>query len=119
MSSPYFNLSGRMNRKSYALFGVIIPIAFSTMLLITLIAMYDMGLILSNVAGEVAVYLIYALTGLMALGPTVKRLRDIHLSGWFSLSIFIPYLCVIAVALLVLWPGRPENSSESTSAAKL
>lgn len=119
MSSPYFNLSGRMNRKSYVLFGVIVPIVFSTILFMTLIAMYDMGFVLSDFAGEVAVYLIYALTGLSALGPTVKRLRDIGLSGWFSFSVFIPYLCVIVIVLLVFWPSRPEKSAEITSVAKL
>ncbi|WP_237066868.1 DUF805 domain-containing protein [Microbulbifer guangxiensis] len=119
MNSPYFNLSGKINRKSYVLFGAIVPIVFSTILFITLIAMYDMGLVLGDIAGEVAVYLIYALTGLVALAPAVKRLRDIGLNGWLAVSVFIPYLSIIAMVLLVFWPGRPEDSSTTTSTAKL
>ncbi|MBB5213120.1 DUF805 domain-containing protein [Microbulbifer hydrolyticus] len=119
MDSPYFSLKGKINRRSYALFGVVVPSIFFFASYTSTLLVNNHLFSLSAGIGEIADYLILFLTAGLVLAPTVKRLHDVGLSGWFCVSVFIPNLGLIPMVLLVFWPGKSTECSESAEGGKL
>jgi uncharacterized membrane protein YhaH (DUF805 family) len=52
--------------------------------------------------------LVLAVSTALAALLSVRRLHDLHLSGWYALALLVPVVNVPACVLLALLPGTPS-----------
>ena len=90
----WFSFSGRINRKTYWLKGILLPIGIIVGLFLAGAAA-DM---FSQVAGDILWYLVLAafLAFIVtSLAVSVKRLHDRNRTGWWILTTYIPVVGII------------------------
>jgi uncharacterized membrane protein YhaH (DUF805 family) len=105
MSKPVFEdlfaFSGRRNRKSYLLYGLVVTVLLSVVWGIAVVAMYGAGWGALLVAGLVTL-------PIMVSGWAVgaQRCRDFGWTGWAMLLNLIPYIGWIFSLAILFIPGN-------------
>lgn len=104
-------LSGRRNRVSYALVTVVLFTA-------AIVCLY--GFSISTIQLDLGEEIRAPLTvvSLVALGivlastwlTTAQRFRDIGWSGWWILSMMLPYVGILIGLALYVWPGTDGDN---------
>tara|TARA_R110000868_G_scaffold344974_7_gene606047 strand:+ start:1495 stop:2130 length:636 start_codon:yes stop_codon:yes gene_type:complete len=56
------------------------------------------------------------IVAVMMLAASIRRLNDINVSPWFAIAVFIPYLGILAVLVLCLYPGDPSQAAKQSRA---
>lgn len=98
----YLYTSGRYNRKSYLLYGVL-PFLVLGAVLGFLNATY-------GILDGLSEYLILPFIVWPLLAVQIKRWHDIGLSGWFSVLTFLPYVGHIIACIIGLIPGNNNKN---------
>ena len=89
-----FSFSGRINRKTYWLKGILLPISIFIGLLVASIVAGEF----SKVAGYILslpVLVVILAQIVIAIAVPVKRLHDRNKTGWWILTIYIPVIGLI------------------------
>ncbi len=66
---------------------------------LTVIAMVILGTIIA----AVSVFMLFAY-----LGITIRRFHDLSMSGWWALTILVPYASLIIILILLFAPGKQD-----------
>lgn len=117
MSKPVFEdvfwPKGRRNRVSYTLFMLAIWAVF---LAFTLLLVLVGASASENVGTAVAIFWLVSIVPLtwMMVSATVQRLHDLGRSGWPAAVLFVPYLNVVAAAVLAILPGTEDPNRWGT-----
>jgi uncharacterized membrane protein YhaH (DUF805 family) len=97
-------LSGRWPRKTFNL--VLLSSGIVAYLLIEVSPFFN--IVIERLGIEALKPVIILLTVLLNIGFVlimILRLHDLNRAGWWSLLVFIPFVNVLFVILLMLWPG--------------
>ena len=91
----YLTLSGKIGRFDYFLYGLILPGAIVGGVYL---AMLSAGIQLSGAPVNIWVFVI-------SIAPSVKRLHDLHLSGWSVVLKLVPVFAPMMVLMLLFSKG--------------
>jgi uncharacterized membrane protein YhaH (DUF805 family) len=105
----YFNATGTINRMTYfrhtmVIIGIVLIVIFLTILFGVLekISPYSpIGYLMTMPALIIFYYALLVLT--------IKRLRDIGKSGWWSVIMFVPYISTAFYLILLFVKGKGSN----------
>ena len=87
----WFSFGGRINRKTFWLKGVLLPLCVAIGLILVSYAVTGF----SEVAGVILWYLALGTYVVTSIAVVVKRLHDCNKPGWWVLTIFIPVVGLI------------------------
>ena len=99
----FFGFRGRISRQAYwlAFFFIVAILGFSLQPTID----PQTGVLSLRGGGLAIATMIVAIIANIAIG--VKRLHDFNAPGLFAISLFVPFLSVIATLVVGLLPGNP------------
>lgn len=105
----YFNHYGRFSRETFVIgfVGLILFVSISSVLLFTLCKLFLPFIINLFILFGYVGYVLYA-----NFVIAIKRLKDLRLSGWFSILILFPFIHLFLYAFLCLKKGKEESASE-------
>ena len=87
----WFSFSGRINRETFWLKGVLLPLC----VVIGLILVSYAATGFSEVAGVILWYLALGTYVIISIAVVAKRLHDCNRTAWWVLTIFIPFVGLI------------------------
>ena len=99
----FFGMSGRIGREVYWLAFFFIVVILGIALQPTVDP--ETGSLSLRGGGLAVVALLVAIFANIAIG--VKRLHDFNVPGMFAVTLFVPFLSVIATLVIGLLPGNP------------
>ncbi|WOX05065.1 DUF805 domain-containing protein [Microbulbifer pacificus] len=113
MIRAYFSASGRFTRRQYILYFLGPQLLF--VILGTVYLLQWAGSVNFEKAyvaeGVSRLFLYLSISGfLLGLMPTIKRLHDISMSGWFVLAGLIPRIGSFLFFILAFIPGEKEEN---------
>lgn len=101
-TSP-FSPNGRFGRLSYLAWGTLVNIVL--IVIIVVIAGGAAAMQQQAMTGG-PIVLVFQLIGLVvAILFSIRRFHDINASGWWSISIVVPIVNIVAILILLLKPG--------------
>ena len=111
----YFSSKGRISRKSFVL-GILGLMAIGFILLILLF--FILGVSGQNLQNSpettlLGILFIYALMIVLLVANInlhIKRFHDIDMSGWWALTIFLPYINSLVALIIAFIPGTQSKN---------